>query len=405
VVLALSAARLGDAMGNSILFIIIPLYVAQLPAPSFPIPESVRVGILISLYGLVNSAIQPLMGALSDRMRQRKPLIEIGLAAMGVATFLFLFASRFADLLAFRALQGVGVALTIPASMALMATATRKTTRGGSMGVYTTLRMVGFATGPLVGGFLYDNYGFVPPILVGAACIVVGLVLVQIWVKEVPARPQPPATRRFQILDRELLSVGIVGLAVATFVMASAFSMMGALETQFNARLNETAFAFSVAFSALMVSRLVFQIPLGRLSDRIGRKPLIIVGLFFMAPVTALLGVVTSTSQLVGLRLLQGLASAAVAAPAFAAAADLARAGGEGRQMSIITMGFGLGIALGPLLAGLLAVSSFELPFIIGGILSLVGAWVVFHYVPESVQPEATQAMSLQGRESAADDD
>jgi MFS family permease len=405
VVLALSVARLGDAMGNSILFIIIPLYVAYLPAPSFPIPESVRVGILISLYGLVNSAIQPLMGALSDRLSRRKLLIEIGLAAMGLATFLFLFASHFADLLAFRALQGVGVALTVPASMALMATATRKTTRGGSMGVYTTMRMVGFAAGPLVGGALYDSFGFVPPILAGTACIVVGLVLVQIWVKEVPANVRAPATRRFRILDRELLSVGIVGLAVATFVMAAAFSMMGALETQFNARLNETAFAFSIAFSALMVSRLLFQIPLGRLSDRIGRKPFIIIGLIFMAPVTALLGVVTSTSQLVGLRLLQGLASAAVAAPAFAAAADLARAGGEGRQMSIITMGFGLGIALGPLVAGLLAVSSFELPFIIGGVLSLAGAWVVFHYVPESVQPEALPATSLQGQESTADDD
>jgi hypothetical protein len=46
-VLALSMARLGDAVGNSILFIIIPLYVAELPAPWFPIPETVLVGLLI----------------------------------------------------------------------------------------------------------------------------------------------------------------------------------------------------------------------------------------------------------------------------------------------------------------------------------------------------------------------
>lgn len=53
--------------------------------------------------------------------------------------------------------------------------------------------------------------------------------------------------------------------------------------------------------------------------------------------------------------------------------------------MSIITMGFGLGIALGPLLAGVLAVYSFVLPFIVGGALSLLGAWVVFQFVPETV--------------------
>jgi MFS family permease len=108
-------------------------------------------------------------------------------------------------------------------------------------------------------------------------------------------------------------------------------------------------------------------------------------GLILMAPATALLGEVGTTLQLTGLRLAQGMASAAIAAPAFALAADLSEAGGEGRQMSIITMGFGLGIALGPLLAGVLAVSSFELPFLIGGVMSLAGAWIVYHYVPETV--------------------
>jgi MFS family permease len=99
-----------------------------------------------------------------------------------------------------------------------------------------------------------------------------------------------------------------------------------------------------------------------------------------------LLGEAASTLQLTGLRVFQGVASAAVAAPAFALAGDLSTAGGEGRQMSIITSGFGLGIAVGPLIAGILAVSSFELPFLVGGLMSLVGAWVVCRYVPETVR-------------------
>ena len=49
--------------------------------------------------------------------------------------------------------------------------------------------------------------------------------------------------------------------------------------------------------------------------------------------------------------------------------------------MSIITMGFGLG----PLIAGILAIYSFELPFLIGGLMALAGAWVVYRYVPETV--------------------
>ena len=96
-----------------------------------------------------------------------------------------------------------------------------------------------------------------------------------------------------------------------------------------------------------MIGRLILQIPLGRLSDYIGRKPLILGGLVLMVPATALLGEVTSMLQLVLLRVLQGIAAAGISAPAFAVAADLSKSGGEGRQMSMITMGFGLGMAVG----------------------------------------------------------
>jgi MFS family permease len=384
-VLALSVARLGDAIGNSILFIIIPLYVAKLPAPWFPWPETVLVGLLISLYGLMNSILQPLTGAISDRVSRRKPIIQIGLLLMGAGTLAFIFASRFTDLLLIRALQGIGVALTVPASLALITTATEKRTRGGSMGIYTTMRMVGFAIGPLLGGFLQIHYGFNATFFAGAAAIFVGMVLVQFWVKEMPADVSTETNRPFRIIDPQLLTAGIIGLGIATFVMASAFSMMTTLEQQFNTRLNETALGFSIAFSALMISRLLFQIPLGRLSDRIGRKPLIVIGLLMMTPATILLGEVVTTFQLTVVRLFQGLASAGIAAPAFALAADLATGGSEGRQMSIITMGFGLGIALGPLIAGVLAVAFFELPFFVGGVLSLLGAWIVYRYVPETV--------------------
>jgi MFS family permease len=398
VVMALSIARLGDAIGNSILFIVIPLYVAKLPAPWFPFPESIRVGILISLYGLVNSLLQPIMGAVSDRLDRRKPLILGGLVVMGASTLGFLLATHFTDLLILRAIQGLGVALTIPAAMALMAAATEKSTRGGSMGVYTTMRMVGFATGPLIGGFLYDTYGFNPSFYVGAAFIAVGILMVQLWVEDVPVQDQDKDQPKpaFRILDKKLLSAGIVGVAIATLIMASDFSMISALENEFNARLNQTALGFGIAFSALMVSRLLFQVPLGRWSDRIGRKPLVIAGLILMAPATGLLGIVASTLQFTGMRILQGLASAAIAAPAFALAADLSSTGGEGRQMSIITTGFGLGIALGPLMAGVLAVSFFELPFLIGGVWSLLGAWIVHHYVPETVTPESKRKDSLE---------
>ena len=382
------------------------MYVAELPAPWFHVPESVRVGILISLYGLVNSFLQPVMGAFSDRIGRRKPLILAGLFVMGASTLAFAWAGRFTDLLVLRSIQGIGVALTIPASLAVLAAATKKETRGGSMGFYSAMRMLGFAVGPLLGGYLFDRFGFNSAFFAGAAFIVLGIALVQVWVKDPPVKVVRSSERPpFKIFDAELITAGILGAGLASFVMASDFSMISALENEFNARLNQTAMGFGIAFSALMVSRLIFQIPLGRWSDKIGRKPLILWGLLLMAPVTFLLGVVATPTQFTGVRVLQGVASAAIAAPAFAVAADLSRTGGEGRQMSLITMGFGLGIAIGPLMAGVLAVYSFILPFIIAGLFTILSAWVVFKYLPETVQRELGAVRGKSQQTKLADGD
>jgi MFS family permease len=384
-VLALSVGRLGDAVGNSLLFIVIPLYIAKLPAPAFPFPETVRAGILISLFGFVNAAFQPLAGGLIDRVNRRKPFVLGGLLILIGATTSFAFAHQYSHVLISRIIQGLGVAITIPATMALLTNSTERQSRGGSMGVFSTFRVGGLAVGPLIGGVLHDYFGFEVTFFVGAAFIFLGFILIQLWVQEVHPDDAEQRGRPVRIIDPALLSASIVALGFATFVMAMAFTMIAPLEQQFNQRLHETATAFGIAFSALMITRILVQIPLGHQSDRRGRRPLVIGGLILMALATAPMGLVITTLQLAGLRVLQGIASGAIAAPAFALAGDLSRSGGEGRQMSIITMGFGLGGALGTLFAGILAVYSLALPFFLAGLMSLVAAWIVHRFVPETV--------------------
>jgi MFS family permease len=384
-VLALSIGRLGDAIGNSIVFIVVPLYIGSLPAPLFPFPETVRAGIVISVFGFVNALLQPFSGALIDRVNRRKPFVLGGLVLLSIATVGFAFAKQYVDLMGLRMLQGIGVALTVPATMAILTNRTERETRGGSMGIFSTFRVSGLAIGPLIGGYLYEHYGYNAAFFAGAALIFLGVVLVQLWVDEVRLESSEGEERPFQIIDRELLSPAILALAFATFIMADAFTLIVPLEQDFNQRLNESAFMFGVAFSALMVTRILTQIPLGRVSDHIGRKPLIIGGLLLMAVSTLPMGMVNSTGELIVLRVIQGVGSAGIAAPVFALAADLSKAGGEGRQFSIITMGFGLGTAVGTLGAGTFAAAWFELPFLVGGGLSFVTAWIVYRHVPEAI--------------------
>lgn len=390
-VMALSVARMGDALGNSMMFVVIPLYVAKLPPLFIQLSEPVQAAMLISIYGLSNAVFQPFFGVLSDRMSRRKLFIQMGLVVMGLSTLGFIPAGRFVDLLVLRAVQGIGVALTIPTSVALLTIGTNRKHRGGAMGIYTTARMSGFAVGPLVGGWAFDRLGSNLAFYIAAGFIGLAIVLVQTMVKDIPGEKK---TVSLKYSDRKFFDAGILGAGMATFMMAGAFSMMTPLEQEFNRRLHETALEFGIAFSALIFSRVVLQIPMGKLSDRFGRKPFIVTGMIIMAVSTALLGVAETTHQLIWFRVLQGIGAAGIVAPALALAGDLAKAGEEGRKLSIPTMGFGCGIAAGPLIAGILAKSDFELPFLYAGAMIMIGAWVLFRCLPETVVFEAFSSSS-----------
>jgi MFS family permease len=108
-----------------------------------------------------------------------------------------------------------------------------------------------------------------------------------------------------------------------------------------------------------------------------------------MALATALLGE-TSSPLLFGFeRFLQGIAAASIVAPALAYAGDLAQTQSQcsrSRMMSLVTIGFGLGIAFGPLMAGAFAIISYRLPFLIYSGLCLAGAVVVYLFMGETVE-------------------
>ncbi len=386
-VLALSFGRFGDGIGNSILFVVIPLYIAELPAPFFPFPETMRAGILISLFGIIAGLSQPFTGVLIDRLNRHKPFILMGLILLAGATVSFAFAREYYQALIIRGVQGLALALTIPPTMALLTKNTEKSSRGGAMGVYSTFRVTSLAVGPILGGTIHDYLGFAAAFYAGAGFVVIGAILVLLWVKEV--RNEDHRNPPFKLIDRYIVENGMLALGFSAFVMASAFSMISPLEQRINARVGESATMFGVAFTALMIARIIIQIPIGRLSDRRGRKKLIVAGLILMALATTAVGFVTATWQLMALRVLQGIASGGIAAPVFALAGDLSKKGGEGRQMSIVTMGFSFGIAIGALSAGILAIYFFALPFLVFGALGLVAAWWVYRRVPETVGKQA----------------
>jgi MFS family permease len=388
-VVVLGIARMADGFGNSFLIVVLPLYIDSggVGGDLFGLSESAIAGLVLGLFGLVLSLAQPFTGRLSDRLGRRQPLILLGLLLLAVANVSFSFAGDYVGLLGVRLVQGIGAALTITASIALVNELSSGGTRGGNMGVYNSFRLFGFGGGPLVAGVVVSGgpyrigavelSGFEAAFVIAGLAAALSAVAVALFVRDTP---WTRANRRRVALrvrgDDQWLDTTFV-LGIATLVMATSIALLATIEPIVNERLAQGPIAFSIQFAALIGALAVLQPATGRWSDRTGRAAFVFWGLVALAPVTLVQGFVTASWQLVVARIAQGAAAAAVFAPALALAGELARDGESGSKLSVLTMAFALGLALGQFSSGFLVQFGFATPFAFGAVLAAGGAALV----------------------------
>ncbi len=105
-----------------------------------------------------------------------------------------------------------------------------------------------------------------------------------------------------------------------------------------------------------------------------------------LIPTTLVQGFLLSSALMFLARLFQGIAAAMVFAPSLALAGDLAGEGESGSKLSVLTMAFGYGIAVGPLSSGALVRFGFETPFVFGTALAVLGTVLVYTQVEETLE-------------------
>jgi multidrug resistance protein len=144
-----------------------------------------------------------------------------------------------------------------------------------------------------------------------------------------------------------------------------------------------TGLEIGLVFAAFSISRAVLGPFVGRLSDRIGRKPLILAGLAVYAAVSVLYAVADNLWQLGIFRFVQGIASVMVTPIAQAYVGDLTPPGSEGRTLNAFYASQFIGMAIGPVLGGGIGAAwSYEASFLVMGALSVVSLVLVALTVP-----------------------
>ncbi len=136
-------------------------------------------------------------------------------------------------------------------------------------------------------------------------------------------------------------------------------------------------------FGAFSLSRSVFLPYFGRVSDRRGRKPFIIIGLLGYVVVSVAFMGFRSVEALIVVRFLQGIASAMIMPVTQAYVGDITPDGGEGFVMGLFNMSVFLGLSIGPLLGGFISESySLHAAFAAMGALALVGSLTAMMWLP-----------------------
>ncbi|WP_311172076.1 MFS transporter [Halobellus ordinarius] len=415
-IFSLAIARMVSALANSFLVVVLPLYIGsqavRLPALTgsavsvlgvrIAVSVELLIAIVLSLFGFLNSLSQPLTGSLSDRTGRRKPFLLFGLALVASGSAGYLIFTDYLLVLAMRGLQGIGAAFSIPISVALVNELSDPEERGNNFGLFNTFRLLGFGVGPLVAGVVVAGgpyvltgrsiSGFDAAFLVAVVGAAVSFALITLLISD-PERAEETAGEDISIRVRgEHGGLDpVFALGVATIVMALSIAIYAPLANVINERLNQGSFLYSIQFGATVLANVLFQLPLGRLSDTYGRRPFLIGGFILLLPTTLAQGLVTSSTGMIVARFLQGVAVAAVFAPSLALAGDLAREGASGSTLSLLTMGFGLGIAVGTLLSGVLVSFGFVVPFIVATAGGAIGLVLV---ITQVVEPDSDETVA-----------
>jgi multidrug resistance protein len=148
-------------------------------------------------------------------------------------------------------------------------------------------------------------------------------------------------------------------------------------------QLDVTPLQIGTLFAAFSIAQLLFAPVWGRISDRIGRKPVLVVSLFGTALGSVITGLSHSLLPLLIGRIIDGLSGASVSV-AHAAVADVAEPEDRPRLMGLLGAAFGVGFVVGPALGALAGLGGAHVPFFVAAAIAAINAVAAIRRLPET---------------------
>jgi EmrB/QacA subfamily drug resistance transporter len=188
-------------LDTTIVNVALPTLVRQLHA------STIQLEWIVDAYNLMFAALVLAAGNLGDRVG-RKGVLLAGLATFGIATVAGGLGNSPGELIAARAVMGLGAALIFPATLSLLTNVfTERGERARAIGLWGGTTGIGIALGPIVGGWLLERDGWESVFFALAPIAAVALVLISVYVPTSRDPEAPPADRPGLILSTAAMAV------------------------------------------------------------------------------------------------------------------------------------------------------------------------------------------------------
>ncbi|WP_055069179.1 multidrug efflux MFS transporter [Clostridium massiliamazoniense] len=301
------------AIGISQIAPFLPMYIKQLGIHNQGTVE-VYSGICFGITYLVSAIFSPLWAKVSDKYG-RKPILLRACLGMGIVIFLTGFCTNVYELLALRIIQGAVTGYT-STCITLVATQSDKKHVGWALGVLSTATVSGSLIGPSLGGFLATTFGLRAVFFIIGSLLFIVFIGTLFFVKE-----------KFEVITTTNLSTKefwklipnptiIIALFTTGFLLRlSLFSiepMMTEYIVSIAGHINNIALISGITFSITGLGSMIASPVLGKWSDKIGTKKIILISVLTSAILYIPQAFVTNIYELAILRFILGFTTAGI---------------------------------------------------------------------------------------------
>jgi len=313
------------------------------------------VGVIEGVAESTASVLKLFSGWISDRIGKRKPLMLAGYGFSNLVKPLFALSTSWGQVLTIRFADRFGKGVRGAPRDALIADSASKEERGRAFGFHRALDTIGAALGPFTAFVIliifHGNYRTV--FWVSAIPGILAVILLIFFLKEVKAKPNNERQALlpkigFRNLGKRFMWFTLIATLFAIGNSSDAFLVLRAQSVGMAAGLIPLAyFTFNVTYS-------IFAMPVGVLSDRIGRRAVLVFGYLVFAVIYLGFGMAANSLWIWGLFIVYGLYYAATEGIQKAYVADLVDKGQRGMAMGTFNAFTGIAALPASILAGFL---------------------------------------------------